>query len=298
VKVDAYRNQLRNNPLPIFFGALVGVANQGVRATATAQITSGNAANCIKPWIVADKWIEGDTPSWDQDDTFTPGVDSYTIPGFKSPADVGTELVLKSGTTGEWSAGWTQEIDFGITGSSAYQDELEGCPDWVPMLTVWNPSHPCDESTDADPAYGCVSVKPGMSAGPTKAGVDAIVASDSEAVWAGDHVEGGCMVDHSCENPNGVDISPRIVPVALFDTADYVTQSATCSGTNCVAKVTQIVGFFVQGMCDEVYVSPPSYCGTHPDKAVVGRFVNYPGSYLGSGGTTTSQFSLVVRLVR
>jgi len=298
VKVDAYRNQARNNPLPIFFGALVGVADQGVRSTATAQVTSGNAVTCIKPWIVADKWIEGDTPSWDQDDTFTPGVDTSANPGFKSPDDIGTELVLKAGTTGDWSSGWTQEIDFGVTGSSAYQEALEGCPDWVPTVTIWDPSYTCEEKTDADPTRGCISVKPGMSAGPTSSGVAAIIASDSTATWAGDHVAGGCMVTHTCVNPNGVQISPRVVPIALFDTADYVTQSATCSGTNCVAKVTQIVGFFIQGMCNDVYVSPPTYCGSHPDKAVVGRFMNYPGTYLGTGGSTTSQFSLMVRLVR
>jgi len=299
IKVDAFRNQGRNNPLPVFFGALWGVPDQGVVGTATAQITSGNAVKCIKPWIVADKWIEGDTPDWDQDDTFTPGVDSYANPGFISPDDVGTELVLKAGTTGDWSAGWTQEIDFGVTGSNAYNEALEGCPDWVPTVTVWDPSYTCEEKTDADPTRGCISVKPGMSAGPTSAGVAAIIASDSTATWAGDHVAGGCMVTHTCVNPNGVQISPRIVPIALFDTADYVTQSATCSGTNCVAKITQIVGFFIQGMCNDVYAgAEPTYCGAHPDKAVVGRFMNYPGAYLSTGGTTTSQFSLMVRLVR
>ena len=41
VKVDAFRNQARGNPLPMFFGKLVGVANQGVVATATAQVVTG-----------------------------------------------------------------------------------------------------------------------------------------------------------------------------------------------------------------------------------------------------------------
>ena len=35
VRVDVYRNQARGNPLPMFFGWLVGVNQQGVRATAT-----------------------------------------------------------------------------------------------------------------------------------------------------------------------------------------------------------------------------------------------------------------------
>src|SRR4029078_269659 len=106
------------------------------------------------------------------------------------------------------------------------------------------------------------------------------------------------MEDVSCVNPNGVSISPRIVPIALFDTATYVAEAAACSGTGCVAKISNIVGFFVEGMCDEVYNSPPPYCGSHPDKAVVGRFVDYPGTYLSTGGTTTSKVPLSVRLVR
>jgi hypothetical protein len=301
VKVDAYRTQSRNNPLPVFFARLLGVSDQGVRGTATAQMTSGNAVQCIKPWIVADKWVDNDESGggWAQGNTFTPGVDTYSAPGFRSPSDIGVELVLKAGTVGEYSSGWTQEIDFGISGSSAYQDELEGCPDWVPTVAVWDGQYKCDAKGDTpDPTRGCVSVKTGMSAGPTSHGVGTIVQSDPDAVFVGDHVEGGCMEDHSCVNPNGVSISPRIVPIALFDTATYVAEAAACSGTGCVAKISNIVGFFVEGMCDEVYHSPPPYCGSHPDKAVVGRFVDYPGTYLGTGGATTSKFTLMVRLVR
>src|SRR5688572_14103313 len=37
IRVDLFRNQARGNPLPVFFGKLVGVVDQGVRATATAE---------------------------------------------------------------------------------------------------------------------------------------------------------------------------------------------------------------------------------------------------------------------
>ena len=53
VKVDAFRNQARGNALPMFFGNLVGVSSQGVRATATAQIVAGNTDGCLKPWAIA-----------------------------------------------------------------------------------------------------------------------------------------------------------------------------------------------------------------------------------------------------
>jgi Flp pilus assembly protein TadG len=57
VRANVYRNE-GNNPLPTFFGPLFGRTEQGVRATATAQIVSGNATDCLKPWAVADRWAE------------------------------------------------------------------------------------------------------------------------------------------------------------------------------------------------------------------------------------------------
>jgi Flp pilus assembly protein TadG len=70
IRVDVYRNQLRNNPLPMWFGQLVGLTEQGARATATARAVAGNAAQCVKPWVIADRWDEGSpTPpagTWSQ----------------------------------------------------------------------------------------------------------------------------------------------------------------------------------------------------------------------------------------
>ena len=58
VKVDAYRNQNRGNALPMYFGNLVGVASQGVRATATAQVFASDVSDCVKPFAIPDKWQE------------------------------------------------------------------------------------------------------------------------------------------------------------------------------------------------------------------------------------------------
>src|SRR5712691_7366461 len=61
VKVDVFRNQARGNSLPMFFGNLVGVSNQGVRATATSQIVAADTTNCLKPWAIVDRWDEFQT---------------------------------------------------------------------------------------------------------------------------------------------------------------------------------------------------------------------------------------------
>ncbi|HWV94796.1 MAG TPA: pilus assembly protein TadG-related protein, partial [Vicinamibacterales bacterium] len=58
IRVDVYRNQARGNPLPAIFGLAVGVVDQGVRATATARVAVADASDCLKPWIIPDKWAE------------------------------------------------------------------------------------------------------------------------------------------------------------------------------------------------------------------------------------------------
>ena len=59
VRVDVFRNQRANgNPLPAFFASLAGVADQGVKATATAQIVYGAGANCLLPFAIPDRWKE------------------------------------------------------------------------------------------------------------------------------------------------------------------------------------------------------------------------------------------------
>jgi hypothetical protein len=57
VRVNVYRNQ-QKDPLPTFFARLLGITSQGVKAMATAQVLTGNATDCLKPWAVADRWQE------------------------------------------------------------------------------------------------------------------------------------------------------------------------------------------------------------------------------------------------
>jgi len=326
IRVDVMRGQPdRNggahaNTLPTFMGKMIGVNSQGIRATATAQVANGNAVECIKPWVVSDKWTDnstgaagGLTPSvWDQMDSFDPG-DTYTrgVSGFAASGttnEYGYQLVLKQGQNGTWSSGWTMEIDLGGSGSSDYQDEIEGCPAWVPTVGLYPPSgiDPCLTRTDEDPVAGCIGVKTGMSQGPTQHGVHTLTGLDSSATWdsVNARVQGGCMANGTCVNPQGVhvSISPRIVPLALFDPASYI--AGGYSGTNGVAKVTNLLGFFIEGMCDEVWpdqATRPPYCGTNAEaqKSVVGRLMAYPGQARAASGSAGPQtFLKVLRLIR
>jgi Flp pilus assembly protein TadG len=114
IRVDVYRNQTRGNPLPVFFGWLVGLTEQGVRASAIARAATANASNCLKPWALADKWAENNpipNSEWTPADTYDPTgatPDEYTAQNGTSSAgtsftlnDVGTELTLKVGKPGD-----------------------------------------------------------------------------------------------------------------------------------------------------------------------------------------------------
>ena len=126
VRVDVYRNQARGNPLPTFFGNLVGVANQGVRATATAQVAPATRRECLKPWVIIDRWDEipgrraglrrrlidfgptstydkyidgnGQTPTPEDDLYVPPSADSTGHRASRYPSDDGRQFAIKAGT--------------------------------------------------------------------------------------------------------------------------------------------------------------------------------------------------------
>src|SRR5687768_9836199 len=100
IRVDVYRNQDagRDNPLPTFFGWLVGVFEQGVRATATAQVAAANASDCLKPWAIADKWAENNpvpNSTWTPTSTFDPTGATPDVYEPQNGSDPGTSFTLE-----------------------------------------------------------------------------------------------------------------------------------------------------------------------------------------------------------
>ena len=81
VRVDVFRNQRPGgSPLPVFFASLVGVSNQGVRATATAQVFMGDTSQCLKPWAILDKWFDSQPGGWDPDAVYEEAGGDYYVP--------------------------------------------------------------------------------------------------------------------------------------------------------------------------------------------------------------------------
>ena len=142
VRVNTFRNQRPGgSPLPVFFAGMVGIANQGVRATATAQVVTGDTTDCLKPWAIIDRWDEydgagePDYPNPDPDflpsstfDRYSTGRggappqenDFYVRPappntlgtGFRLPEDSGRRFAIKvdTNTNATVSAGWFRAI--------------------------------------------------------------------------------------------------------------------------------------------------------------------------------------------
>ncbi len=97
--------------------------------------------------------------------------------------------------------------------------------------------------------------------------------------------------------------SPRIRPLPIIDNTQYVASG--CSGTGCIAKVVNIVGFFVEGMCDEVRAAggldPGNDCdpGSNEKGQVVGRIVTLPADMHGTGmPVNESSFLKFIQLIR
>jgi hypothetical protein len=87
IRVDVYRNQLRQNGIPLVGFRTFGLT-QGVRATAIARAANANYSNCLKPWLIPDKFTD-----LNGNGTYDEG--EYTNPGY-TEADIGTELVLSA----------------------------------------------------------------------------------------------------------------------------------------------------------------------------------------------------------
>jgi hypothetical protein len=255
IKVDVHRATDRGNPLPMFFGTLVGLTQQSIRATATAQIRAGNASECMKPWAIPDKWDEADGIPWVATDTFDryddkgnllSPADFYEAPtktdpgtGFTVKDHYGTELTLKHGNpTDAINPGWFfpvivdptcsaegSEKTCGGGGSGAggccYEKAISGC---APLTWAIG-----DE----------IETEPGNMVGPTQHGMKDLIAQDPNAKWDGEKVIDSCVDDGSCP---GYTQSPRIVPVPLFDPDGY--QIGKTQGRTTV-KIVNILGFFV-----------------------------------------------------
>jgi hypothetical protein len=303
VKVTVFRNQARGNALPIFFAFLVGKTDQGVKATATAQIIGADTTDCLKPWAILDRWDEyagaGDPnyPNFDPDfgplstfDKYSTGQgssppqepDLYVPPGtnnqgtgFSQPADEGRRFAVKvdTNTNATVSSGWFRAIRLprldGQNGGSVYRDNIESCAGLPSSYADPASVCPANISND-DAAYwaarGCYATEPGNMVGPTRQGIETLVAKDPGASWGGSGIVGSAFTPATK--------SPRVVPIGVIDIDNFLSQDP--NGANGVLKMVNIYGYFIEGMGD---INPDgSMTLKASGKAVIGRVMTIPAT--------------------
>jgi hypothetical protein len=318
IRANVYRSAARGNALPTFFAQIMGITSQDMRATATAQVQTGNAVECMKPWAVADKWDENwengapNSGPWTttsifdkymkQGNTYIPDPsvttpDVYIAPTTNDPgtgftpfdadgnptSDYGLPLVLKIGAAeNRLSSGWFLALDLlnedGTSGSGAadYRDNIKNCNGTVFQI--------------GDTLN--VSSEQGNMMGPTRQGVEGggpggmgLTEKDPNATWntTTRSIDGSCAPG-VCADGQWYARSPRIVPVPLFNLDAFFAGSPNGKTT---VTITNIVGFFIEGMCGP------------GNKDVCGRLVAIPGLTRGGGSVTESaSFLRKVLLVR
>jgi Flp pilus assembly protein TadG len=269
VRVRVLRSAERGNPLTTFIAPMFGVDTVDIGAEATAEVSPANAMTCVKPFAIPDKWIENQTPPWDPTDTFDlydnkgnilPNADVY-IPlgqpgytGYNSIADKGTLVTLKAGQGTQITPSFYFPYSMGaITGAAEFEWNIANC-----NTTIMG--------------YGQMLVaEPGNMEGPTKSGMETLIARDPLARW--DTYDDKVV---STMHP-----SPRVVAIPLFDPAFYETGKQ--NGRNADVKVVNYMGFFIEEM---------------QGNSVMGRVTPIGGILTGNGPAPAGAFPIAIVLVK
>lgn len=277
VRVQVHRTGARGNPVATFIAPMIGIDKVDVGAVATAEAVPANAATCIKPWAVPDKWEEHQTPAWDENDEVNmfyetgpnkgnplPDPDIYrpydqeNYTGYKQSRqgpDYGRQILLKPGNPNQTinSSHFFPIALPGGTGASWYEENIPGC--WPGLAEIGN----------------MIPVEPGNMTGPTTSGVANLIAKDPSAYWddVNDEV-------HSSYHP-----SPRIVVLPVFD--PFVYEDGRQKGRLDV-KIANLVGFFIEDL---------------QGNSVLGRIVPNTGLIRNNGGgaVPNGAFLRAIRIV-
>jgi len=269
VKVKVFRTTDRNNPLATLMGRIFGVTTVNVGAEATAEASPADAMTCVKPFTIPDKWIEKQTPPWDEDDTF----DMYDnrgnplplaeqdvyIPleeegytGYDPWLDRGRELMIRAGTGNNIMPSFYFSYAIGgNTGGSEYEWNIANC-----NTTIMKPGE-------------LLLAEPGNMVGPTSSGVDDLIAKDPGAYW-----DDSLKKPVSTKNP-----SPRVVAIPVYDPIYYDTGKQ--NGRYADLKAANFIGFFITG---------------RSGNNVYGRITPISGLITGSG-PAPGAFPAAIRLV-
>jgi Flp pilus assembly protein TadG len=262
IRVDVYRNQARGNALPSIFGQVFGLTAHGVRATATARVAVADSSDCLKPWAIADKWIdnndvtnpiETNPPQWTDDDEFDtvdrrgnplPNPDVYVPP---TPGDLGTGF-RASGPNNDLGIRIT--LKFGNPANSANAPISPGTYQPV-RIPTWDgvgqggADYQANIATCNGVPVGIGDVlesEQGAKVGPTNHGMEDLIALDPYAQW--DSTSNSVI--NSCQTANpSCGRSQRIIAIPVYDPALF--ESTKRQGLP-QFRIVNILGFFIDRM--------------------------------------------------
>jgi Flp pilus assembly protein TadG len=249
VQVNVFRTAARagangkdgdGGPVATLIAAIFKMDSADVSATATAEASPANAETCVKPFTIPDRWKEMQDPGgWDPlvstfdlaagggkkgapagtDDVYIGPEDKDNYTGYNAERDKGLEIILKSDNATKVSPSiYNPYVIPGSKGASDYRWNIGNCN--TTMM------HPGD----------LFQPEPGNMVGPTKQGMDDLIAKDPNAYW--DTANKRVV---STMQP-----SPRVVIIPLYDPMYYETGKQT--GRNASLKVVNYLGFFVEEM--------------------------------------------------
>jgi Flp pilus assembly protein TadG len=322
VQVDVFRNQQRGNALPTLFAQFVGVMDQGVRATATAQVRTGNSTDCLRPWAIVDRWDEFNPPeppdvpdipdpdftpqsTFDrystgqgnsppqEPDLYVPPTQSSPGTGFTVTGDYGRQFGIKTGPPGNGaiSSGWFRSLDLprvdtGNLGGDAYGSNIVSCngyPTSIASDATQCPTDGSQISTHEEKVYWAARGCVRVQTG----NMQGPTISGIEDVYNRDP---SARWNPSLNNGRGgvanscCTPSPRIVPISVIHIDAYLAADPTGSGG--VVKLVNIFGFFIEGLGDIDQNGNITFNPNNPlsngNKVVVGRLMTLPGLFTGS----------------
>jgi Flp pilus assembly protein TadG len=129
VQVKVYRDGTNGSAtLPVYFAPIFGVTSQGIQATATAQAANANYTPCMRPWLIADKWVDHTAPAnqFNGADVYTPPPLDFSLGSGWNPDDLGSAITL---TQGDPTAPMDGNDYYEMNAASGYPAAITGCAD-------------------------------------------------------------------------------------------------------------------------------------------------------------------------
>jgi Flp pilus assembly protein TadG len=225
VRVRTHRTAATGDALHTFFMRIVDATSSNltdVSAVAAARYYDVCSSSCVKPWAIPDRWADtNNNGALDPGELYDPN-----ITGYQAPGDVGASVVLKVGDPHQTMApGQFFPIDLPPMDCNCGTDPQTGGSQYR-----WNIAH-CNSF--AVQAGDRLQLEPGNKVGPTRQGMQDLIAADPDAYWsAADQTVKGSRFG----------LSPRVALVPFFDPT-----IPPQSGRNWV-RVVKLGAFFLESV--------------------------------------------------